>query len=136
MPVTLSWKRFLSSYGTDTERATPGHRMRPYLDALLNAGAMAQSSMIELLSLAFYWQCEERMPSAAEMDMQLAYRLLQHKRGGGKRNGLRRKVVCGLGYQLRSFLVPLLFEIHAHWKKSMAANEARRKETLTFAPTY
>jgi hypothetical protein len=128
----------LTGYGADCEAATPGRKMRPHLDNLVNAGATARSSLVELLALAMWWKCEERMPSAVEMDSQMVSRLLQHKRGGGQRsNGvLRRQVIASLGYRLRCDLCPLLFQICAHWSKSLAAHEVQRKATLTFSPTF
>jgi hypothetical protein len=128
-------EHILRSYGADAEHASVGRKMRPHLDALLDSGATAQTAMIELLALAFYWQCEDRYPTAAEMDSQLCMRLLRHTRRG-PRTGLRRKVVAGLGYQLRGYVVPLLFGIHAHWKKSEDALQVQRKAALTFAPTF
>ncbi len=129
-------RSILDGYGADCEAATPGRLVRPYLDGLVSAGGTPRSSLIELLALCMWWQCEELMPSAAEMDMALTKRLLQHKRYGMPHNHLRRRVIASLGYKLRCELVPLLFQIGEHWKRSLVAHEKQRKATLTFAPTF
>jgi hypothetical protein len=126
----------LTGYGADSEYATPGRKVRPYLDGLVSAGGTARSSLIELLALAIWWKCEGVMPSAAEMDVQLAKRLLQHKRYQMSHAKHARKTIASLGYHLRADLVPTLWQIHGFWERSLKAHDEQMKVARSFNPIF
>ncbi len=126
----------LHTFGSDMEHAAPGRRLRPHLDALLDAGVTARSSLIELLALAMYWQIDDRNPTAAEMDMIITRRLLNQKYGTGPRSELRRKVAASLGYTIRTELFGVLFSVCAFWKKSVELHAEQRKVLMSFNPEF
>jgi hypothetical protein len=129
-------KSILDGYGADCEMATAGRLARPYLDGLVSAGGTPRSSLIELLALCLWWRCEGIGTTAAEEDMALAKRLLQHKRYGMNHGLLRRRVVASLGYNIRMQIVPTLYQMHAFWERSLAAHDEQIKVARSFNPTF
>lgn len=124
----------LQNHGRDSDAATVGRRARPYLDRLMQAGGDARSSLIEMVSLAFYWSTHGGgWPSPAEQDMAFATRLLLHKRTGQRKNAWRRRVIAALGGRIRSDLSRLLVDMYVVWKRTEDTRAARRKTAAGFA---
>jgi hypothetical protein len=123
-------EEILASYGKDCDHATVGRRCRPYIGKLLDMGATVRSGFIECAAVTFFWEITGAQPSAAEMDMAYASRLLLHKRTwkqGQKRGNWSRAVIGGLGYRIRSDLGVLYLQMaRVCVKQDMAHREQLR----------
>ena len=120
----------LKNYGKNCDHATVGRKCRPYVDKLVQLGATARSSFIECAAVYFLWEITGAQPSASEMDMQVATRLLLHKRTRHdcmKRSNWSRSVIGGLGYRIRCDLGTLFLQMaRVCVKQDMARREAIR----------
>jgi hypothetical protein len=119
----------LDNYGRDCDHATVGRKARPFLDTLLSHGATPRSCLVECAAVSFRWSMEERAVTAAQMEMQLATRLLLSKSAGSRgnnRTSWSRRIIGGLGHQLRCEFCTLFPQMHRVWK----TDEDKRDEQL------
>jgi hypothetical protein len=127
----------LDNYGRDSAMATVGRKARPFLDTLLSHGATPRSCLVECAAVSFRWSMEERAVTTAQMEMQLASRLLLSKSTGTRgnnRTAWTRRIIGSLGYQLRCEFCTLFLQMHRVWKADEDKRDEQLKAMRTFTP--
>ena len=124
----------LHFHGIDNDRATTGRRARPYLDKVIRAGGDARSCLIEVASLAFYYQSRNDWPDEAVQEMAFATRLLlSQPKAANAKNSWPRKVIAALGNRIITDLRPLTVQMWVVYKRSQDQLTERRKTAAKFA---